>query len=138
MEAEYFSGRLLFLFNGLLEQSIDDLDHFVVHGTVAGDGLEQRNRNDFVGAQGGHASEFAAMHHVDGAQAIARGQNAIEGAGRAAALNVSEDDGAGFIAGTFFDFAGEDVGDAAELDVAEREIPDRARRKILRLRLRQQ
>src|ERR1022692_133351 len=102
-----------------LEEARDRFDHFVIHGAIAGDGFEQRDGDDFVGAQGSHASEFAAVNHVDSAQAVTGGEDAVEGAGRAAALDVSEDHGTGFEAGTLFDFAGEDVGDATEFNVAK-------------------
>src|SRR5271166_193929 len=107
------------LISGPLKQSIDDLNHFVVDDAVARDGFEQRNGNDLVGAQGGHASEFAAVDHVDSAKAVARGQDAVEGAGRSAALDVSKNHGASFEAGALFNFASEDIGNAAEFDVAK-------------------
>src|SRR5215471_14709711 len=59
------------------------------------------------------------MHHVDGADAVTRGQHAIEGAGRSAALNVAEHDVAGFESGAALDFAREDLPDAAQAHVPE-------------------
>ena len=46
------------------------------------------------------------MDHIDGAESVARRQNAIEGAGRSAALDVSEHDGAGFKTRALLDFDG--------------------------------
>ena len=59
------------------------------------------------------------MHHVDGAQAVARRQHAIERAGRAAALDVSQHDRAGFESGALLNLAGENVGDAAQFGVTK-------------------
>src|SRR3954452_21044167 len=59
------------------------------------------------------------MDHVYRADTIAGRKHTVEGAGRAAALNVSENHGAGLEAGTFLDFAGQQVADAPQAGMAE-------------------
>src|SRR5580658_2209221 len=59
------------------------------------------------------------MHHVDGAKSVACGQDAIKGAGRAAALDVPQHNCPSFKAGALFNFAGENVGNAAQFGVTK-------------------
>ena len=54
------------------------------------------------------------MDHVDRSQAIAGGQYSVKGAGRAAALDVSQDNGSSFESDAPFDFASQDISDAAQ------------------------
>ena len=49
------------------------------------------------------------MNHVDCAQAVARCEHAIKSAGRSTALNVTENDRAGFEAGAVLEFAGQNI-----------------------------
>src|SRR6516162_7441203 len=110
---------LLFLVLQRLTEAEGDVNQGAVNEPVLVDGFGERNGDDVVAAQGDHASEFAAVDHVDGADAVTRGQDAIEGAGRSAALNVAEHDVAGLEASTALDFAGHDLADAAEAHMAE-------------------
>src|SRR5206468_11329251 len=52
-------------------------------------------------------------------QAIAGGQHSIKGAGRAAALDVSQNDGSSFESNTPFDFTSQDISNAAQARVTE-------------------
>src|SRR3954447_6576935 len=59
------------------------------------------------------------MHHVDCADSVARGQNAVKGAGRASTLDVPQHDGAGFETGALLDLAGEQISYSAKPGVPE-------------------
>src|SRR5258708_11711611 len=80
------------------------------------------------------------MNHVNRAQSIARRQNAVEGGGRAATLDVSEYDRTGLEAGALFNFTVQNISDAAEFGVAELVLPhvlqDRAASALLLRELR--
>ena len=102
-----------------VEDTFRHVDHFLVDGAVLGDGIAQGHRNDLVAAQRRHPAELAVVHHVDGSQAVAGGQHAVEGAGRAAALDVPQHYGAGLKAGAAFDFARQNIADAAQARVPE-------------------
>src|SRR5215469_8949054 len=106
-------------FADFLEQSRGDLDHFVIDYAVLRDGFFQRDGCDLVRLEGGHAAKFPAVHHVDGTQAVTRGQDAIEGAGRTSALDVAKHYGPRFEPGAFFDLAGKNVGNTAQLGVSK-------------------
>src|SRR5271165_1627400 len=103
----------------LVEDARRYVNRFLIDGAVLGDGVRKGHGNDLVAAQGGHAAELAAMDHVDRPQTIAGGQHAVEGAGRASALHMAEDNGSGFEVGATFDLAGEDGGDPAQPGMAE-------------------
>ena len=68
----------------------------------------------------GDAAPLLLVHHVDGVQAVALGENAVVGRGNAAALGVAQIDGASFVAGFLLDKVGERFADAREASVAER------------------
>ena len=101
------------------QDAIGDFDHFRIDLAIARDGVRQRERLDLVSPQRRHLSPFAAMHHVDGAQAVAGGKHAVEGTGRAAALDVAKHRSAGFEAGALFDFARQEVADPTQPRMAE-------------------
>ena len=77
---------------------------------------------------GHHLPELPPHDQIDGTGAEARGQHAVVGRRRSAALQVPEHDGAGFLAGQGFEVMGQLVPDAAEtLDVfAGGRLDDRA------------
>ncbi len=83
------------------------------------DGIDQRNRDNVGAAERNHDAEFAFVNLVDGADSVARRQHAIEGAGRASALDVSQHDVAGFEPGAMFEFARQDLADAAQAYVTK-------------------
>src|SRR4029077_7995838 len=111
--------RRFIILDQLVENSIGHFDQFGIDFAIAGDGLSQRHGDDLVSAQGSHVSPLLAMHHVDGAQSIAGGKNAIERTGRSAALNVAEHDRAGFKAGALLNFARQQVPDPTQAFMAE-------------------
>src|SRR5438445_13530435 len=94
--------RQLLLPNGfllrreLVQDSVSHVDHFLIYRAVFGDCVRQRYGDNLIRSQSGHAAELATVHHINCAQSVARGQHAIEGAGGAAALDVSENHGACF------------------------------------------
>ncbi len=67
---------------------------------------------------------FAAMNHVDGAETVTGGEHTVEGTGRAAPLDVAEDDRARLETSPLFDFAGQDVADSSQAEVAELVLAD--------------
>src|SRR5664279_2623054 len=102
-----------------LAQTKRHVDQRGIDQPVLIDRFGERNRDNVVAAQGNHAAKLAAMHHVDGSNAVTRSQHAIEGAGRSPALDVSEYDVAGLEAGAALDFASKDLSYAAEAHMAE-------------------
>src|SRR5579871_97401 len=83
-----------FLYVDLFKQSVNDLNHLVIDRTVAGDGFLERDRDDLVRTQSGHATESAA-------------------------LDMPENHGTGFEASALFNFTRQDVGNTSEFGVAE-------------------
>src|ERR1700738_4033488 len=85
-----------------------------------GDVLHLRHRvlerygHDRVAAEGGHGAELAAGDEVGGGFAETAGQDAVEGDGRAAALDVAEDGHADLQVDGRGDVGGDLVGDPAE------------------------
>ena len=73
-----------------------------------------------VALQHDQLAELALVGQVDGRNAVARGQHAVEGCGCAAALRVAQVDRAGLEAGALFDLLGQRLPDAAESRVSER------------------
>src|SRR5581483_11212785 len=100
-------------------QALCHLDQVAADQLGAVDGLLQRHGDDLVAAQRHHAAELAFVHHVNGADAVARGQHAVEGAGRAAALDVPQHHGAALESGAALQLPGQHNADAAQPDVAE-------------------
>src|SRR5215475_9293555 len=111
-------GRFV-LFHQLVENTVRNLDQFRIDLAVRRDCIGQGDRCDLVAAQCSHLAPLAAVHHVDGAQPVTRGQHPVEGTGGAPALNVAQDDGPGLKARSFFDFLRQRVPDAAQLLVSE-------------------
>src|ERR1019366_776115 len=74
----------------LVENADGGVKNLLIHLTIRSDGFRQRYGNNLVPPQRRHLPEFAAVHHVDGAQSIARGQYAVVSAGRSAPLDVPE------------------------------------------------
>src|ERR1700722_997283 len=67
------------------------------------DGFRQENANDLGAAQGDHPAELLAKRQARRVNAQTRAQHAVVGAGRAAALQVTERDDARLDAGPLFD-----------------------------------
>ena len=100
------SARLRPLEVELVENAGRGIQNLLIHLAVRSDGFGQRNGNNLVASQRRHLTEFAAMHHVDRAQSVARRQYTIESAGRSAALDVAEHHRSRFEARPLFDLAG--------------------------------
>src|SRR5215831_6258918 len=107
-----FSGRFC---ADLFKQAVCDLDHLIVNHAIFRDRLFQRDRDNLVRPQRRHASEFAAVHHVDRAQAITGCQHAIKYGRQPSALNVAQHDGTRLKFGAGFNFPRQDVCNAAKL-----------------------
>src|SRR5690606_10665149 len=80
----------------------------LAHGLLEGD------RVDVGRVEGDHGTEAALGDATDGGGAEAEGDEAVVGRGRAAALEVPEDEGAGLAPCPLGDLAGEALGDPAE------------------------
>src|SRR6476661_2793136 len=93
-------GFFLFIF----KDAEGRVHHFLVHSSVFRSGFGQRNRNNFICPKGSHSSELAAVNHVDRAQSISGGEHPVECRWRTAALNVTKNNRASFIAGAPFKF----------------------------------
>src|SRR5688500_15075105 len=74
----------------LAEEDLGDLVNLFVEALDAADGVVERDGDDLVGAQRRHLTPLPLQNHLDGLDAEARGQHAVEGRGRAAALDVAE------------------------------------------------
>src|SRR6266481_5421812 len=79
----------------------------------------QRDADDLVPAQGGHLAELPARDHVRRVHAEAGGQDAVEGARSASALDVSQDGDARLVPGALLDHVGDLLADAAQAHVPE-------------------
>src|SRR5947199_10399714 len=77
-------------------------------------GVGNRHRDDVFAAQRDHLPEVAGQHQVGGRGSEARGQHAVEGDRRAAALDVPEHGDADLELDLLRDVGGHLVGDAAE------------------------
>src|SRR5215210_1986458 len=98
----------------LPEERLDDLVEVLGDGLGLLGGLLERYCDDVVAAQGDHLAPFAVLHGLGGPQAVAGGEDAVEGRRGAAALKVPEDDVARLDAGALLDLTGQRLGDAAE------------------------
>ncbi len=74
----------------------------------------ERDADDVGRVEGDHLVRFALEQQFDGVAAEARRQRAVEAGGRAAALQVTEDDAARLLAHQLFEFGGDLGSDAAE------------------------
>src|SRR5712671_3888906 len=81
------------------------------------DGVGHIDGNDRVSMQSDHHAETSSGNQVDGSDAEARGQDAIEGRGSASALNVSEHADAHFFFGTNGDGVADQVADGTDATV---------------------
>ena len=81
--------------------------------------LDERDVDDRVAVERGHAAEPARVDEVRGLEAEPGRQHAVARGRRAAALDVAEHRHARLEAGALLDLAGELAADAAEDDVAE-------------------
>src|ERR1043165_7026391 len=68
-------------FGDVINLFVEELD--LAHGVVEGDA------DDLVAAQRDHLPPLFRAHHLEGAHPEARGEHAVEGLGRAAALRVA-------------------------------------------------
>src|SRR5439155_26048144 len=93
----------------LVQDSVSHVDHFLIYRALFGDCLRQPYGDNLICAQSGHAAKLATVHHINCAQSVARGRHGIDGAGSAAALDVSENDGACFDASAMLDFTSKSV-----------------------------
>src|SRR5208337_2733018 len=113
------SGNFRNLIVELVKNADRGVKNFLIHLTIRSDGFGQRDGNNLVSAQRRHLPEFAAVHHVDGAQSVARGQYAVESAGRSASLDVAEYNRPRLEASPFFDLARHGRADSAQPKMPE-------------------
>src|ERR1700733_14300879 len=113
------SGRGRNLEVELVKNAGRGVQNLLIDRAVLSNGFGERNGNNLVSAQRRHLSEFTAVHHVDGAQAVTRSQHAVVGGGRSAALNMSEDYRARLEAGTLFDLIRQRCTNSAQANVSE-------------------
>src|SRR5208283_5006613 len=113
------SGNFRNLIVELVQNADGDVKNFLTHLTIRSDGFRQRDGNNLVPPQRGHLPEFGAVHHVDGAQSVARGQHAVVSGGRSAALDVAEHYRARLEAGPLFDLARHGRADTAQPNMPE-------------------
>jgi len=99
-------------FGGLDEFAIGLDEAEFVDGFFDGDGV------DVVGLVADHAAEGSFLGEFDCHDAEAHAEDAIEGGGCAAALEVAEGAGAGVFGGEFLEAGGDLFSDAAEADFA--------------------
>ena len=97
----------------------DYVEEALVEAAVGGDGFLDGDVGDVGAVEDGDAAPLFVVDHVDGVQAVALAEDAVEGGGNAAALGVAQVDGAGFKAGLLLDELGEGFADAGEAGVAE-------------------
>ncbi len=77
-------------------------------------GFGKRHGNDAVCLERDHFSVFAVCQSANRARAEIRAEHSVERVGRAAALQVSENDAARFLAGNFLDSLPDVIADAAQ------------------------
>src|ERR1043166_2447011 len=90
----------------------------------------QRHVDDLEPGERNHPPPLPLAHEVDGLQAVARRDQAVERRRRPAALDVAEDGHAGLEAGALFDLLRDPVPDAAQLLVAELVLLAARRREL--------
>src|SRR5215467_794245 len=108
-------GLFLFVF----EDAVGGIEHLFVDLAIGAGGFGKRNRYDPVAAQRGHLAELAMVDHVNGAEAVAGGEYAIERGGRAPALHVTKNYGTGFKAGAVLDLLRQGIADSAQAGMPE-------------------
>src|ERR1043165_1939478 len=74
----------------LSEEDFGDVVDFVVEAFDSADRVVERDAYDLVAAQRDHVAPAPFEHYLEGLDAEARGEHAVEGRRRAAALHVSE------------------------------------------------
>src|ERR1700761_2944764 len=94
-------------------------EEVIADGARFRDGFLERDVGDLRALEDDETAELAGVHEVDGSDAVARGEHAVVGRGRAAALGVAEVDAARFIAGALLDLFGERLPDPRKTSVAE-------------------
>src|SRR5690242_19840327 len=113
----------LFIFAGRLANDLVQAECHVyevlVHEACFVDRLDQWYRDNVVAAQRHHRAEFAMVHHVNGAYAVARREYPVERAWRPAALNVPQHDRPRFESSPPLDFSRQYLPDAAQPHVPE-------------------
>src|SRR5207245_4725291 len=90
-----------------------------VYGAVLGNVVGHGHVDDFISAQVGHTAELAAVCHVNSAEAVARRQHTVEGAGRTSALHMAQYHGSTFESGESFDFSRQHIRYATKAGVSE-------------------
>src|ERR1043165_5923452 len=76
--------------SSLPEEDFGDVINLFVEALDLAHGVVEGNADDLVAAQRDHLPPLFGEHHLEGAHAEARGEHAVEGRGRAAALRVAE------------------------------------------------
>ena len=97
--------------DGLDARGVDHLD--------PANGVGEGHYLDPAAVRGGHLAELAPVDQLRRVPPELDGQDAVEGAGGAAPLDVAQHDGARFDARALLDELGQVLADASQLDVAE-------------------
>jgi hypothetical protein len=79
-------------------------------------GLVEGHRSHFTGFEANHATELTFGDEIGSGNAEARSEDAVEGSGRTAALDVAEDGDADFLVEHFAKNIADDIGNAAGTD----------------------
>jgi len=79
-------------------------------------GFIERHRSHFTGFEANHATELTFSDKIGGGHTKASPEDAVEGRGRAAALNVTQNSDAKLFAQHFAKDIGDDVGDSTRTD----------------------
>src|SRR5208283_441967 len=79
-------------------------------------GLVEGHRSHFTGFEANHATELTFGDEISSGNAKARSEDAVEGSGRTAALDVAEDGDADFLVEHFAKNIANDIGNAAGTD----------------------
>ena len=123
----YLSNSQLSTLNSQLLQSPKQMPTALAASTSSLSGSTRRSLVDgfldghgihVIGLVADHLAEFAFLGEFHGHDAEAHAEDPVDRGGRAAALEVAERAGAGFLAGGFLEFRGDPLADAAEADFA--------------------
>src|SRR6185437_15377692 len=77
---------------------VNYIEEALIESAVGGDGFLDGDVGDVHAAKDGDAAPLFLVHHVDGMQPVALAEQAIIGRGYAAALGMTEVDGARLVA----------------------------------------
>src|SRR5262249_21613383 len=107
------------LYNPLAEEGLRHVVPALGDGFELGDRLRERDVDDVVPAQRGHAPPLALLDEIGGDKAEPCCEHTVACSGRATALHVPEHGHPRLEAGAALDLAGERLADSAQTDMAE-------------------